>query len=234
MLEFKTNSFGRSSEEFFLRVINLYLPLRSEGKKGRVRVLLDGNELNVEPAIARLLELQGCEVLTGEQVHIAGHVLTGKFMGLNDHEIFKNWAHSYGYDDLYLISILTKLDQLLQAYLRGDESVVLQLLQSLIERWDIYNTPVEKRKREIRILTDFWTNNKETLRRWVQWYTKLAYDPGGAPDLFTWDRQSNDWSWIEVKSLGDSLNKKQWRWIEQFMTNVAHNVAIVRVISSNF
>lgn len=231
MVRFSTNIFKGKTEEFFLSVINLYLPLNSTGRSKRIKVTLGRNQLNVEEAVARLLELSGYEVLSGDQVHFAGHVLTGKFMGINDHETFKNWGRLYGYDDSQLDSILRESDQLLRLYLTGDENIALQLLESLVERWDIYYKPIEKRKREIRILADFWINNKKTLSRWVQWYTKLAYDPGGAPDLFAWDRKSKDWSWLEVKSAGDSLNEKQWWWIHQFMTNVAKNVAMIRVLS---
>ena len=233
MLQIKTSIPGIVAEEFALRVITLHLPLRSKGKRERVKVLLNGSELNVEPATKQILEQSGYEVLRGEDVHIAGHVLTGKFMGLHEYQTFKNWARHYGYKERYLDQVLSKSDQLLRSYLNGNRSVHLQLLQSLVERWNIYYTPVQERKDEIRILIEFWKVNTEIFDRWIQWYDQLTYDPGGAPDLFVWDRQSNNWSWIEVKSLRDHLSAEQWWWIQQFVTNVAPNMAILRMLPSD-
>ncbi len=215
---------------FTLPIFTVYLQLRrSKGRRGRVKALFNGNELNVEPAIRQILEQLGYEVLNGDQVHEAGLAVIGETM--NGDETFMGWARHYGYGESYLHRVLNEADQRLESYLKGNRGARLGMLESLIERWDIYNNPVPERKREIRVLTEFWEANPELFDRWFRRYTRFAgCDPGGAPDLFAWDRQTNEWSWIEVKSPNDNLREEQWLWIQLFIVNVAPNVAIARIL----
>jgi len=213
------------------------MPLMEKGKGKRIKVVLGESELNVEPAVAEILKASNYKVISGEDVHLASHVLTGKFMGLRDHDTFKNYALHYGYDNSFLDSILLDSENLLMDYLKGNEDVAIQLLENLVTRWDIYYKPVIRKKLAIKVLVKFWMHNREILRKWVEWYYKLPYDPRGAPDLFAWSSRSNDWRWVEVKSARDRLSENQWQWIHGFTKHVSNNVALVRIIpqyESNF
>ena len=88
-----------SINEYSLYVFTLTLPMATMGRKGRTKVFLLGEQLNVESAVRKIFESVGYSVLKGEDVHLASHVVTGKFMGINDNDVFKNWAHHYGYKD---------------------------------------------------------------------------------------------------------------------------------------
>ena len=79
-------------------------------------------------------------------------------------------------------------------------------------------------------MIDFWKTNIGIFRRWVKCYLQQSYDPGGAPDLFLWKRNNNKWFWIEVKSVNDSISQSQWKWFQQFITNVSNNVLIARIL----
>lgn len=232
MIAFKKDKIPGVIEECPFHTFNIYLPYKTQGKT--VRIIIDDEELGVEAAVERLLELSDYKVLTGDQVHLAGHVLTGKFMAPKDCMTFKNWARSYGFKEDYLDSILAESGALLQAYIKGDDSCAPKLLANLVERWDAYNKPVERRKGEIRTLADFWLANRKLFRKWIDWYSKLSYDPAGAPDLFSWDPGTNNWCWVEVKSLGDSLHANQWKWIIKFTKSVAPNVDIVNVLPEDY
>ena len=230
MLTFKQEFQDTSINEYSLHIITFRLPLKRKGKRGRVKALLAGAELNVELAVKRIFENIGYSVLRGEDVHLAGHVVTEKFMGINDNEIFKNWAHYYGYQESELNDVLIKSHKYLESFKRNEPGSELKLLDNLVKRWDIYYTPIQEKKQEIRILVDFWKSNVDVLRRWINCYIQLPYDPGGAPDLFLWNPNNNRWCWIEVKSEGDSISEKQWVWFQQFISKVAENVAIARIL----
>jgi len=230
MISLGTKSLAFPVDTFILHINNLHLPLRTISNNKKVKVIFGDDELNIEPAIARILKESGCDVLNGDQVHLAGHVLTDKFMAVDDCVTFKNWARHYGYTDQHLDDVLMKAHRLFILYLASKEEVMPELIASVVERWDIYNNPVESRREEIRILADFWLKNPDIFKRWVLWYKSRTYDPGGAPDLFAWDRAKNEWAWFEVKSIGDSIRGNQWEWIWGFCENVAQDVGIVRVL----
>ena len=118
----------------------------------------------------------------------------------------------------------------MESFIGGNPKSISKLLNNLVKRWDIYYTPMQEKKQEIRILVDFWKSNIDILRRWVNCYIQLPYDPGGAPDLFLWNPNNNRWCWIEVKSEGDSISGNQWTWFQQFIPKVAENVAIARIL----
>lgn len=235
MLTFKQELHNMTADEYPLHIITFRLPYATQRKSrgGRVKVLLAGEELNVELAVQKIFENVGYSVLKGDGVHLAGHVITEKFMGINDNDTFKNWARHYGYGSKDLSDILVKSHEYLESFMMAEPKSESNLLSNLVQRWDIYYTPVQEKKKEIRILVDFWKSNIDILRRWVNYYMQLSYDPGGAPDLFLWNRNNGRWCWMEVKSKGDSINKKQWAWIQQFISQVAENVAIAQVLPSN-
>jgi len=234
MLTFKKELHNISINEYSLHLITLRLPYAAEreGRRGRIKVLLAGEELNVELAVKKIFENIGYSVLKGDDVHLAGHVITEKFMGINDNNIFKNWAYHYGYREKELNDILIKSHEYLESFIRNKPKSELNLLNNLVKRWDIYYTPVQEKKREIRILVDFWKSNIDILRRWINCYMQLPYDPGGAPDLFLWNRNKGTWCWMEVKSESDSINKNQWAWFQQFISKIAENVAIAQILPS--
>jgi len=232
MIVFKKDKIPGRIEERPFHTFNIYLPCRAYGRT--VYIIIDDEELRVEAATTHLLELSDYTVLNGAQIHLAGHVLTGKFMAPKDCIVFKNWTRSYKFKEDYLDSILAESDELLQAYMKGDDSCAPKLLANLIDRWDAYNKPVERRREEIRILADFWLANRELFRKWVEWYSGISYDSAGAPDLFSWDPGTNNWCWVEAKAPGDRLHANQWRWINKFTKHIAPNVDIVNVLPEDY
>lgn len=235
MLPFKKELHNLLKGDYRIHVITLRLPyvIKSGSRKGRIKVVLDGEELNVELAVEKIFENLGYSVLKGDAVHLAGHVITEKFMGINDNDIFGNWAHYYGYGDGTLNDILAKSHKYLEAFIRGESNSELNLLANLVERWDIYYTPVQAKKTEIRVIVDFWKSNIDLLRRWVNCYKQLSYSAGGAPDLFLWNRSNGKWCWMEVKSEGDSISREQWMWFQHFISRVAENAVIAQILPTN-
>lgn len=219
--------------EHSLHILTLTLPMVSREKRGRVKVFLLDEQLNVEPAVRKVFESSGYLVLKGEGVHLASHVVTGKFMGIDDNVVFKNWAHSYGYEDKDLDNLLAESHNYLLSFLRGEQKSELKLLDNLIKRWDIYHMPVPEKKREIRILVEFWKTNMDVFRRWVKCYLQQPYDPGETPDFFLWKKSNNKWFWAEIKSWGDSIADNQWKWFQTFASQVSDNVVIIRVLPSS-
>lgn len=235
MLTFKEELHKMGVHEYRIHVITLSLPYatKREIRRGRVKVLLEEEKLNVESAVKKIFENLKYSVLRGEDVDLAAHVITGKFMGVNDNETFRNWAYHYGYGEETLNDILNKSHEYLESFIRREPNSELSLLANLIKRWDIYYTSVEEKKEEIRILVDFWKSKMDLLRRWVSCYMQLRHRLRGAPDLFLWNRGSGRWCWMEVKSEGDSISKEQWAWFQQFISQVGENVVIAQVLPSN-
>lgn len=220
--------------EYTLPITVLRLPYvndhRATSKKGRVKVELGGKALNVESAARQVFESLGYEVVPGDDVHLASMVLAGKFMSKQDSQVFRNWAHQYGYQDRQLDELLTEADELLQRFLSGEKDILSSLLDTLKQRWNIYYDPVEGKKRDLRVLCECFRNNQELADAWIRWYASLPYAPGGAPDLFLRKKQDSSCMWVEVKSLGDNLQRAQWEWIEGFQTYVGGEVRVLRIV----
>lgn len=149
-----------------IHVITLGLPyvINSGSRRGRIKIVLGGEKLNLESAVGRIFENLGYLVLKGDAVHLAGHVITEKFMGINDNDIFRNWTHYYGYGNGTLNDILAKSHQYLEVFIKGESNSELELLANLIKRWDIYYTPAQAKKLEIRVIADFWKSNIDLLK----------------------------------------------------------------------
>ena len=221
--------------EYTLPVTVLRLPYANNHQatataKGRVKVELNGQILNVEAAARKVFEVLGYEVVRGEDVHLASMVLAGKFMSKQDSQVFKNWAHLHGYQNKQLDDLLVEADRLLQRFLSGQKDTLRELLDTLRNRWDAYYDPVESKKRDLRVFCEFLEDYPSIADSWIRWYASLPYAPGGAPDLFLRKQQISAWMWVEVKSLGDNLQRAQWEWIEGFLTQVGGAVRVLRII----
>jgi len=79
-------------------------------------------------------------------------VISEKFTGSNDNDTFKNWVHSYGYEDRKLNDILAKSHGYLETFLRGEQKSELKRLGNLFKRWNISYTPVKEKSKKY----EFW------------------------------------------------------------------------------
>ena len=220
----------KSQLEYSLKVVTLQIEYADASKKGRVKVNIDNECLNVELAVTKIFKALGYDVLRGDEVHLASHCLTDKFMGLNDNETFRNWARINGYGKDAIDSVIKKGNLLFEKLTGGDPHSLSPLLDNLKERWNMYYATYKEKNKMINIFTEFLKGNEELADKWIRWYSSLSYDPAGSPDLFIWNRRDNSWHWVEVKSSNDNLHKIQWSWIEGFLTNVANNVYLVRLL----
>jgi len=205
--------------------------IKSKGK-GRVLVEIGGESCTVEKAVSIIFENLGFESLKGEDIHLASHVLSGNFMGLKDSITFINWATYHGESKRGIDNLLNEGQKLLEKFNSGESDLLPSLLDNLEKKWECYYKPAEEKKRTIKIFTKFLLSNPHLAKSWIDWYSSISYDPGGAPDLFLINPSENNWLWAEVKSLGDSLHKGQWAWLEGFIMNVAKNVSVIRIIPS--
>lgn len=185
-----------------------------------------------EIAASSALSEAGYTVMVGDDVHLASHVIAGNFMSIGGSvDTFRGYCSLYGFKMEEVDSLLRESDRLLKGYLAGDQAAAGPLLESLFMRWKLYYSPAATQHKwpVIQILIEFWKRNPDVFDRWLRWYHSTKYNPGGAPDYFAWSRDSNDWSWVEVKGKKDNPHEGQWWWYEQFIANVAPNVVIMKV-----
>lgn len=220
-----------SARVYDLPILVVRLPYAAGKGKGRVKIDLDGEHLTVEKAVTRLLQADGYAVFKGDDIHLVGHVLTGKFMGWKDDPTtFLNWGASHGSDPEELRQLIRTAREVFTAYSTGRRDVLGRLLATLGDRWDAYYAPVESKRAACRVFSSFLETRPELAARWIAWYARQAYDPRGAPDLFAVHEGSGHWCWIEVKSLRDNLHPVQWAWIEGFASEVSPSVVLFRLL----
>ena len=201
-----------------------HIVLRAPSQQGRDRPLYLANDtfVRVEQFASRVLASAGWSVVKGDDAHLFFSVLSCNFKDSFFRQVCRNWVGASAEERIARIDamVATSLDAG-----KPHERLVEETEDLLL---NYYATYPPKRVVHSAMARHVRNMDESLLLRLIAFYRSSGYTTAGAPDLFA--ASGSSFWFVEVKSLNDSLSAIQYEYFEGYLTSVAQNIVVMRVI----